>query len=106
MGKRRANHEGNIRKVDGRNLWQGRIMIDGERRTLYGSSRDEVRQQVTALQAAADMGNLPKQMKITVQEWLNIWLDTYCMVKESSRTKYESVMLNHIFPTIGHIPLQ
>lgn len=106
MGQRRANHEGNIRKVEGRNLWQGRIMIDGERRTLYGSSRDEVRQQVTALQAAADMGNLPKQMRITVQEWLNIWLDTYCMVKESSRTKYESVMMNHIFPLIGHIALQ
>lgn len=106
MGKRRANHEGNIRQVQGRNLWQGRIMIEGERRTVYGSSRDEVRQQMTSLQAAADMGNLPKQMKITVQEWLNIWLETYCMVKESSRTKYESMMTNHIFPTIGHIALQ
>ncbi len=106
MGKRRANHEGSIRQVEGRKLWQGRIMIDGERRTLYGSSRNEVRQQVTALQAAADLGNLPKKMDITVQEWLTIWLDTYCMVKESSRTKYESMMVNHIFPAIGQIDLQ
>ncbi len=58
------------------------------------------------IRTAEDSGCLPEPTKMTVEEWLLVWLDTYCMVKKSSRTKYESVMQNHIIPAIGQIQLQ
>lgn len=103
---KRANGEGSYRYIDSKNCWQGRIMIDGHTYTRYGKTRDEVRRKIMLIRTAEDSGCLPEPTKMTVEEWLLVWLDTYCMVKKSSRTKYESVMQNHIIPAIGHIQLQ
>lgn len=81
-------------------------MIDGYAYTRYGKTYDEVRRKIMLLRTSADTGCLPEPTKMTVEEWLLAWLDTYCMVKNSSRTKYESVMQNHIIPAIGKIQLQ
>lgn len=103
---KRANGEGSYRYMEGKKLWQGRITIDNHSYTRYGKTRDEVRKAITAIRTTADMGCLPAPMKTTVEEWLSIWLGTYCMVKHSSFVKYESVIRNHIVPTIGNIQLQ
>lgn len=103
---KRANGEGSYRYIDTKNCWQDRIMIDGHTYTRYGKTRDEVRRKIMLIKTAEDSGCLPEPTKMTVEEWLLVWLDIYCMVKKSSRTKYESVMQNHIFPAIGHIQLQ
>lgn len=103
---KRANGEGSYREIKKDKLYQGRIMIDGHTYTRYGKTRDEVRRKIMSIRTSADTGCLPEPTKLTVEEWLLVWLDTYSMVKKSSQTKYESVMRNHLFPAIGDVPLQ
>lgn len=103
---KRANGEGSYREIKKDKLYQGRIMIDGHTYTCYGKTRDEVRRRIMSIRTSADTGCLPEPTKLTVREWLLVWLDTYCMVKDSSRKKYVSVMRNHLFPAIGDVPLQ
>lgn len=103
---KRANGEGSYREIKKDKLHQGRIMIDGHTYTCYGKTHDEVRRKIMSIRTSADTGCLPEPTKLTVEEWLLVWLDTYCMVKDLSRKKYVSVMRNHIFPAIGDVPLQ
>jgi len=103
---KRANGEGNIREIKEKNLWQGRIMIDGHSYTRYGKTKDEVRRKIMIIRTTADAGNLPAPNKLSVEEWMLAWLDTYCQVKESTMVKYRSVMRNHIVPAMGDVQLQ
>lgn len=103
---KRANGEGSYRYIDAKKHWQGRIMIDGHTHTCYGKTMDEVRRKIMDIRVTADAGNLPAPCKLTVREWLLVWLDTYCKVKPASRAKYESVLRNHIIPAIGDVKLQ
>lgn len=104
---KRGNSEGTIRKrPDGR--WEARISLPGGgRKSLYGVTRAEVAQKLTALQRDLDRGLPVPDDRLTVGQFLDRWLEA--SVKPSVRPRtYESYaghVHRHLKPALGQIPL-
>lgn len=109
----RANGEGNIRKrSDGR--WEARYSInngpDGKtvRRSIYGNTQKEVSEKLTNTLNKINKGDYIDPSSSTVEQWLEMWFETYKKPSVSPVT-YESYvwqMQRYIVPHIGHIPLK
>lgn len=105
MGKRRANGEGSIRKRDD-GSWEGRILIEGKSRSIYGRSQTEVRKKLTEIRNDLDNDDYLEPNDTTVKEWLEIWQDEYLEdVKQSTADRYKSCIRIHIIPALGDIRL-
>lgn len=111
---RAAQGAGTIRqRKDGR--WEGRITVGinpgtGKpiRRSVYGSTQKEARQEMTAIQQAVDSGTYQAPDKTTIGEWLDTWMTTFCAAKVRPLTysSYEVVIKKHIKPNMGALRLQ
>ena len=113
MSKKRGQNEGSISKrPDG--SWWARITVgkdqDGKqkRKAFYGKTRREVLHRMTAALSELNHGVFVEPSKITVNEWLDIWLHDYKpqSVKRTTLQIYDSRAENHIRPFIGHIKMQ
>lgn len=105
MGKRRANGEGSIRKRDD-GSWEGRILIEGKSRSIYGKSQAEVRKKLTEIRNDLDNDDYLEPNDTTVKEWMEIWQDEYLEdVKQSTADRYKSCIRIHIIPALGDIRL-
>lgn len=112
MAKRNA--AGSIRqRPDGR--WEARVTIGSNpgtgkpiRRSLYGDTQKEVRQKMTAVLRDLDNGTYQAPNKITVSQWMDEWLETFCAskVKPTTYHSYQSAIRLYINPAIGAMPLQ
>lgn len=107
--KQRSNGEGTIyKRSDG--LWVAQLCSTklGKRLTFYGKTKSEALQKLQKAIADRATGSLVAPTKITLEQWLRLWLDTYKRrtVHPNTYSTYESVIRNHIIPTIGNIPLQ
>lgn len=109
---RNSNGDGSVfRRKDGR--WQASCCVgfaaDGKliRKYFYGYTRKEA---VEKMQKFKD--NDGKKSKfddaLKLNEWLNIWLNTYKKhaVKPRTFEQYESVIRLYLSPTLGEIPLR
>lgn len=104
---RRANGEGSIfRRQDGR--WAASLYVvttRGRRKrvTLYGKTRAEVRERMTALQRDVDRGVRMPEEKWTVATYLSHWLEDVVRPNKAPKTHqgYELVVRLHIVPVIG-----
>ena len=104
---------GMIRKrPDG--LWEGRITAGYDpatgkqvQRSVYGKTQKEVRQKLTEMIHEIDDGTYQEPMKMTVGEWLEIWLEEYVRnsVAAYTRDSYERTVRNHIKPALGQVRL-
>ncbi len=106
MGKKKANGEGSITKrADGR--YMGRFTVNGKRKTVYGSSHEEVRQKLNEKLNEVAKGIYIEPGKDTVGSWLRDWLVTYALptVKQSTYISYEGYVRIHIEPELGNIKL-
>lgn len=106
MGKKKANGEGSITKrSDGR--YMGRYTVNGKRKTVYGSSHEEVRQKLNEKLNEIAKGVYIEPGKDTVASWLREWLVTYALptVKQSTYISYEGYVRNHLIPELGDIKL-
>ena len=113
MSKRskNPNGSGSIRKrADGR--WEGRYSTgfdkDGKQiqKSIYGATQKEVRQKLTQIVGEIDQGEYLEPSKMTLSEWLDIWLDEYCGDKKYSTVKgYRAKVKMHIKPQLGDVPL-
>lgn len=111
---RAAQGSGSIRqRSDG--TWEARVTIGinpgtGKpiRRSLYGKSQKEVRQKMTAVLRDLDRGTYQTPNKITVGQWMDEWLSTFCMnkVKPLTLQSYAGIIKNHIRPALGALELQ
>ena len=100
--KKRANGEGTIRQRKDK-TWEGRILIDGIRKSVYGKTRDEVRQKITELQWQADNSlYISTPNELTVNQWMKTWLVTCSghLTHSSSYERAQYVRL-YITPYIG-----
>ncbi len=103
---KRGNNEGSItRRSDGR--WQARITLEnGKRKSLYGKTRQEAAQRLTAALRQRDQGLPLVEEKQTVKQYLAGWLAT---IKPSVRVRtwqrYEQYVRLHIVPSLGKTPL-
>jgi integrase len=103
----RGHGEGTIvKRSDGR--WEARISLDdGKRRSLYGRTRQEVKQRLLkALKDYDDGLPLPSQRQ-TVEQYLKSWLRDLATsrVKLSTFQGYEELLTRHAIPVIGKRPL-
>ena len=112
--KQNANGEGSIRqRKDGR--YEARVTTGLDprtgkpvRRSIYGRTKKEVRQQMTAIIHELDNGTYQEPDSVTLAAWLDEWLTTFCKnkVKPLSYQAYEGLIRNHIVPAIGRMKLQ
>ena len=112
--KRGANGGGSIRqRPDGR--WEARVTVGNDpatgkiiRRSIYGDSQKEVRQQMTAVLKEIDRGTYQTPNKMTVAVWLDEWLKVFVTPKAKPLTlsTYRGIINNHIKPQIGAMELQ
>lgn len=110
--KRRGNGEGSIhQKTD--KLWAATISLgfggDGKRkrRTVYGKTKKEVADKLTALQSQKLIGSLTGETTIRTDGWLTRWLDDFAAqaVRPGTLAGYRLLVTKHISPNIGGVLL-
>ena len=109
--KARGNGEGSIfRRTDGRWCAQVSLGYEGGRRkrkTVYGDTRREVKDQLTKLMHDKQRG-LPVSMeRQTVEQFLKHWLEDLARpsIRPSTYRSYEQLVRIHIAPRIGRVQL-
>jgi len=109
---RNAQGAGTIRqRPDGR--WEARYTVGRDpgtgrqmQKSVYGDTQKEVRQKLTQVTTDIDRGMYMEPSKLTVGDWLDIWLEEYTgNIKEHTRTTYETQVRVHIKPALGAVKL-
>ena len=107
-----AKGGGTIRKrSDGR--WEARYTLGIDPKTgkqiqksVYGKTQKEVRQKLTAITAEIDDGTYMEPCRMTLDEWLDIWLRDYLTgVKPSTAYLYQRQAKLYIRPALGSVRL-
>lgn len=111
MSKKRGNGEGSIHRRNGGG-WCAQYSVytatGRKRRTLYGKTRAEVSEKLTRAMVDRDGGVVYEANKLTVAEYLDIWLrdSVKGMVKETTYANYSYIVRVHIAPALGHTKLK
>ena len=102
--RQRPSDRWEARFTIGRDLGTGRQI----QRSVYGATQKEVRQKLAQAVAALDNGTYTTPNKVTVSQWMEEWLTTFCAgkVKPLTYRSYEGIIKNHIVPVMGAIELQ
>lgn len=103
---------GTIRKYND-TTWQGRVTLGRDpgtgkqiQKSVYGKSQAEVQKKMNALLAEIDKGIYTEPSKLTVGQWLDIWLQEYTGgIKPQTKGQYEQVCRVHLKPSMGKIKL-
>ncbi|WP_320998623.1 N-terminal phage integrase SAM-like domain-containing protein, partial [Hungatella effluvii] len=110
---KRGQGEGTISKrPDG--TWWARITVgrtpDGKqkRKAFYGKSRKEVQEKLTAALNDINKDNYIDPSKMTLEQWLTIWMRDYRAqyVKPETYVNNESCIRKHIIPVLGKVALK
>lgn len=110
--KKNAQGAGTIRKrSDGR--WEARFTTGFDpatgkqvQKSIYGKTQKEVREKLTELTMEVDTGTYIEPSKMTLEQWMTIWLDEYMFDKKWSTIKHYKAQANtSIIPVLGHYPL-
>ncbi len=102
MAGKRGNNEGSISKrSDGR--WMARVTLpSGERKALYGKTRQEASRKLASALRDKDKGLPIVGEKQTVGQYLVEWLQTIKpTLRESAWLRYEELSRLHIIPALG-----
>ena len=111
-GTRKPNGSGYIRER--RNgLWEGQYTSGYDlktgkqiQRSVYGKTQAEVRRKLAEIEVKIDKGTFVTPQKITLGEWLDIWMTEYTgNIKSSTRGSYEQRVRVHIKPYLGRFKL-
>lgn len=109
---RAAQGAGSIRqRTDG--TWEARFVIGHDpgtgkpiRKSVYAKTQKEVRQKLAQAVAAVDNKQYREPCKMTLGEWLDIWVDTYLTgVKPRTIKIYQDDIRLHIKPYLGAVKL-
>ena len=74
--KRNAKGGGSIRqREDG--TWEARCTINGKRRYFYADRQSDALKAMRQALASADNGTFIEPSKMTMEQWLNTWLEEY-----------------------------
>lgn len=108
---RSAAGSGTLRqRPDG--LWEARFTYVDElgvkrRKSIYAPTQKECRKKLTAATKAVDEGRYKPPQRMTVGEWLDEWVNTYCVgLKPRTISLYKETIKARIKPYIGGIDLQ
>lgn len=117
--KKAANGGGSIRKKtvmrNGKEytFWEGRITTGIDPRTgrqkqksVSGKTQKEVAQKIRQIAVELDQGTYSEPNKMTVGEWLGIWISDFLgNVKPMTVKNYREHIKNHLKPALGNIRL-
>ena len=94
-----------VQRKDGR--WQASIMLNGKRRTVYGKTKAEAVRKLAQLRGqASSCGTLPDPGKRTVNDLLDLWLETAApTLKPRTLANYNAFCNAYIRPTLGNVRL-
>ncbi|MGN8968683.1 tyrosine-type recombinase/integrase [Intestinimonas sp. HCP28S3_D6] len=116
---RAANGSGSIRKrtvtKNGKSYtyWEARVTVGHDpitgrqvQRSITGKTQKEVAQKMREMAVEVDQGTYQAPSKMTLGEWLDIWLKDYLgSVKPRTLESYQCQIKNHIRPQLGPIKL-
>lgn len=93
--------------------WEARVTTGRDpgtgkqiQRSFTGKTQKEVREKLQAAAVAVNEGTYQEPSKMTVGEWLDIWLKEYLgNTKPHTQKSYKGVVENHIRPVIGAVKL-
>ncbi len=111
MTKRRGNGEGSISRHPKRNLWMARYTVETpagtKRRTVYGKTRAEVRDELAKALADRADGIVFDDENTTVEEYLEGWLkgSVRGSVRDSTYDCYKIICRKHITSVLGGLKL-
>lgn len=105
---RRGNGEGSIYERK-KGQWAAAVTVgvkaDGKanRKFFYGKTRAEVAEKLRDAQNQMAAGGIADPGKITVGEWLNVWLENYIRpnIRQSTYESYRAQLDLHIIPGLG-----
>lgn len=109
---RAAQGSGSIRqRKDGR--WEARYTAGRDsgtgkqiQRSIYGDTQKEVLDKLQQVQTDIKKGVYLEPSKMTMGQWLDIWLAEYCgNLKENTAISYETQVRQHIKPALGNVKL-
>jgi len=106
MNGRRGNGEGSITKrKDG--TWMARVRLpNGKRKYVYAKTRKEVSQKLREVITAMDAGRTVATKRQSIEQYLRTWFEGHkTLVRQTTADVYETLLRNHIYPTIGRIQL-
>jgi integrase len=106
MARKRGNHEGSIRKrADGR--WEARVLFDdGERKSFYGKTRQEVAYLLASAVRDFEKGIVPVDEHQSVGTYLGSWIAGYKQRRRlTSYERNERTVRLHLIPGLGKIAL-
>ena len=112
---RRAKGTGNLRKRtvvrSGKKyvFWEASVTVGYDpgtgqqiRKTYTGKTQKEVREKMQSASVAVQDGDYFEPAKMTVAEWLDLWLKEYSADwKYKTKEKYETVCRVHLKPALG-----
>lgn len=106
MKNRNAKGGGSVRQREN-GTWEARCTINGKRRSFYGDRQSDVLKAMRAALAASDAGVYFEPKKITLEKWMEIWLNEYAQpsVKPLTYAAYKTSINTHIIPALGNIKL-
>lgn len=111
--KIRGQGEGNIRqRKDG--SWEARYSLGVDangkqiRKSIYGKSRQEVSKRLTKILNEINMNVYIDPSKLTIREWIEIWLKDYKKNSVSPKTyeSYKEMLDRHIIPHLKDVYLK
>lgn len=110
---RRGRGEGSIRFREDKGLWAAELSLgyDGNgkriRKTVYGSTKKEVGEELRKLQSEHDAGRLVETEKITTGEYLTRWLNNTAKNKVGVLTweRYRQLVELYLVPLLGGLSL-
>lgn len=76
MKNRNAKGNGSVRQREN-GTWEARCTINGKRVSFYGEKQAEALKAMRAAQKSADDGAYFEPKRITLEKWLEMWLDEY-----------------------------
>ena len=102
--KKRSNHEGNIRFVKSKNLYEGRLTVKGKTKSVYSKSRVDVADKLDELRNEMKLTGRLITKDFTVQEIADRWI--HARANRWSNTKtydhYWNPFKLHILPLIAN----
>jgi len=100
--RQRPDGRWEARYTAGRNPGTGRQI----QRSVYGDTQAEVLKQLRQIHTAIDSGTYTEPSRMTVADWLDVWLNDYTAnIKPSTKDSYTGRIKHRIKPSLGAVKL-